>query len=248
MSEFPPPFEHGEILQLFDDIFFVTGAMAIEGRPLRFSRNMVIVRENGNLTLINTVRLTDAGLAALESLGQVRHVIRLAGYHGRDDAFYKHKYGATVLAVRGQVYVPGFELDAEPSFQADQFIDDGSDLPIADARLVTMRHAKTPEGLLLMLRDGGVLVAGDTLQNWSAPDRYFSLMARLMMRLLGFIKPFNVGPGWLKAAKPSAEDLENLLEMRFEHVLPAHGDEVIGGAREKFAPAIRAAAARLRTR
>lgn len=244
-NDLAPAWEHGYIVTLFPDIFFVTGAMKMTGRPMSFSRNMIIVRENGALTLINSIRLSSSGLAALEQLGKVKNVIRLAGFHGMDDAFYKQHCDASVYAVRGQVYAKGFDVTNTPYFEADYYIDDGSELPISDARLYTFRHADPPEAVLLMLREGGIMVAGDSLQNWCAGDRYFSLMARVMMRLMGFIRPCNVGPGWMKFARPAAEDLTGLLDLRFQHVLPAHGDEVIGDAKEKWRPAITRAAEKL---
>ena len=242
-NDFPAAQPHGEIREIFPDIFFVTGTTKMPGKPMSFSRNMTIVRQNGTLTLINTVRLNEQGLKALENLGTVANVIRLAGFHGMDDPFYKDRYGAKIHAVKGQVYVAGFELDAVPVFEADEWLDGESELPIEGARLYLYRSAKVPEALLLMLRDGGIIVSGDSLQNWQSPDRYFSLMARIMMRFMGFIKAYNVGPGWRKFAKPGADDLRGVFDLRFEHVLPAHGDEVIGDAREKFRAAIEKAAA-----
>ena len=52
---------HGEIKQIFDDIFFVSGINKTvhDGVELQHSRNMIIVREEGKLSLINSVRLTD---------------------------------------------------------------------------------------------------------------------------------------------------------------------------------------------
>ena len=244
MSErrFPAALEHGKFTEVFPDIFMITGTMRMTGRPMSFSRNMIVARENGSLTLINSVRLADYGLKDLEALGKVKNVVRLAGFHGMDDPFYRDRYDATVYAIKGQVYVDGFDLDAESHFSADRMLGAADELPISGARLYTFKSAKPPEAVLLMLRDDGILVSGDSLQNWQAPDRYFSLMARVMMRVMGFIKPFAVGPGWRKFGKPSREDLLGLLDLRFEHVLPAHGGEVIGDAKEKFRPAIEAAA------
>ena len=241
---FLPALEHGDPVEIFPDIFMVTGGMRIADKPLAFSRNMIVVRHDGALTLINSMRLSEQGLEALRTLGEVRNVIRLAGFHGRDDAFYKHRYGAIVHAVAGQIYVPGFDLAGRRYFEPDRYIDDGSELPVEDARIYTFRKANPPEGVMLMLREGGILVCGDSLQNWQSTDRYFSLAARVMMRVMGFIRPCNVGPGWLKAARPSADDLLGLLDLRFEHVLPAHGAAVIGGAKNCFRPAIEHAARR----
>ncbi len=244
--EFPGALPHGEIRELFPDIFFVTGTMKISGRPLSFSRNMTVIRENGSLTLINSVRLDEYGLKNLEKLGRIDNVIRLAGFHGIDDPFYKDRYGAKVLAVKDQPYVPGFDVDAEPFFHADELIDGASELPITGSRLYVFQSVKPSEAIVVLLRDGGILITGDSLQNWRAPDRYFSLMARLMMPFMGFIKPHNIGPAWKKVAKPSAADFEGLIALRFEHVLPAHGDEVIGNAKELYRPVIEKAAASAR--
>ena len=242
--EFPPAMRHGDIREIFPDIFFVTGTMRIAGKPMAFSRNMTIVRDNGSLTLINSVRLDEHGLRALEQLGSVDNVIHIAGFHGMDDAFYKDRYDATVWAIKGQSYVSGFDPDAEPYFFADELINAASALPIQGSRLYEFRSAKPPEGVIVLLRDGGILISGDSLQNWKRPDRYFSLMARVMMRFGGFIKPFNIGPGWSKVAKPSSDDFTGLFDLRFEHVLPAHGEEVIGDAKKLFRPAIEKAANR----
>ena len=168
--EFPSALVHGKIRELFRDVFFVTGTMTIAGKPMSFSRNMTIVRDNGSLTLINSVRLDEHGLKSLENLGDVDNVIRLAGFHGMDDAFYKDRYGAKVWAIKGQTYVAGFDPDAEPYFHADEFVDAASALPIEGSRLYEFKSAKPPEAVIVLLRDGGIIVSGDSLQNWKQPD------------------------------------------------------------------------------
>lgn len=235
---FPEANPHGELRELFKDVFFVTGGMRMTGRlPMSFSRNMTIVRNNGALTLINSVRLDSGGLAALDELGKVEHVIRLAGFHGMDDPFYKDRYSAKVWAVKGQVYAPGFDPTVAPDsayFTADAEIDENTELPIPGATLYHFKTARPGEGLILLNRDGGILVSGDCLQNWHKTDRYFSLLARPMMKWMGFIKPHNIGPGWLKMAKPDAGELRGILDLEFDHVLPAHGAEIIGNARASY--------------
>ena len=233
----PPALPHGFIREVLPDIFMVSGEMNIAGRPVSFSRNMTVVRDGTSLTLVNSVRLSDSELGSLEQLGSIDHVIRLAGFHGRDDAFYKQRYGAHVYAVKGQVYVPSLDLKAEPTFTADTLLDAASDLPFDGARLYVI-DSNPPEALLLLLRDGGTLISGDALQNWHTTDRYFNLFARVVMRLRGFVKPCNVGPGWFEFARPPAADLRGILDLRFENVLPAHGEEIIGDAKQRFAPAI----------
>jgi len=92
---------HGEIEEVFPDVFFVTGTSRPDfgGDALQFSRNMTIVRDNGDLSLINTVRLDDAGLARLDSLGRVTNVVKIGVFHGIDDAFYLERYDAKQWAL-----------------------------------------------------------------------------------------------------------------------------------------------------
>ena len=47
-------------------------------------------------------------------------------------------------------------------------------------------------------------------------------------------KPCLVGPNWVKFAKPDRKDLLKSIEYDFENLLTAHGDGIIGGAKEKL--------------
>ncbi len=178
-QEFPAALDHSEIAEVFPDIFFVTGSVAMPGRmPMRISRNMTILREDGDLTLVNSVRLTEDGLAALERLGQVRHVIRLAGFHGMDDPFYKDRYEAKVWSVEAP-YTSGFDQEGAAYFTPDTIIHSNVTLPIAHTRLVEITSATPNEGLLYIDREGGILISGDCLQNWGKTDNYFNLPAKI---------------------------------------------------------------------
>jgi hypothetical protein len=55
---------------------------------------------------------------------------------------------------------------------------------------------------------------------------------------MGFIKPHNVGPGWLKQCKPPKRDLRGILDLEFANVLTSHGGAVIGSARDHYRPAV----------
>ena len=86
------------------------------------------------------------------------------------------------------------------------------------------------------LRLPAVSVFGVPMPNPSTPR------ARPVMRSMGFLKPHNVGPGWLKQGKPPQADLRGILGLPFANVLPAHGTPVLGSARDLFRPAIDRAA------
>ena len=133
---FPPALPHGELREVLPNTFLVTGTVRLPGAmPVRFSRNMTVVRDGERLVLVNSVRLDEAGLAALDRLGKVTDVVRLAGFHGMDDPFYKDRYGAKVWALRGQRYTSGFAPGGEPYFAPDVEMDARTTLPLEGARL-----------------------------------------------------------------------------------------------------------------
>lgn len=241
---FPPALPHGALTEPLPGLFFVQGTMQFPGVvSMRFSRNMTVVRQGERLVLVNTVRLDDAGLAALDALGKVTDLVRIAGNHGMDDPFYADRYKARVWAVKGQRYLAGFDPEAADEYfeRTDELSPDGPS-PIEGSKLFVLR-SRPPEAVLLLPQHGGVLVTGDCLQNWAHTDEYFNLPARVGMPLLGFVKPCNVGPAWLKACKPPKEDLRGVLGLSFAHVLPAHGAPVLEDAREKYRPALERASA-----
>jgi hypothetical protein len=81
-------------------------------------------------------------------------------------------------------------------------------------------------------------VFGDCLQNWGATDEYFNWLGGAMTRMMGFIRPHNIGPGWLRQCKPPKEELRAILGQTFANVVPAHGAAVIGNAVELYRPVI----------
>lgn len=228
MEQFPPALQHGAIEEVFPDVFFVSGAMetVLQDMDWKFSRNMVVVRDGERLIIVNSVRLSDEGLAELDKLGKVTDVVRLGSLHGRDDPFYVDHYGAEYWAMPGMVHETG--LKATRTLTAD-------DLPISDASLFEFQTTKIPEGILRLERSGGIVIACDALQNWLAPDEYFSEESRALMQKMNFFTPANLGPVWVQAAEPAGEDFARLKqEMSFKHALCGHGDPLRDTAYEDF--------------
>ncbi|MEX8500042.1 MAG: hypothetical protein AB3X41_01775 [Leptothrix ochracea] len=219
MDTFPPALSHGALEEVFPDIFVVTGAMqtVLMGAHWHFSRNMTVVRSGQELTLINSVRLDADGLAQLEALGRVTHVLRIGALHGRDDAFYKDRYGATFWALPGMPMPEGLQPDKLIS------ADEGAERPFPDARFVVFQSTKLPESLVLIERAGGILVACDALHNWLAPDAFFSDESRTMMAEMGFFQEANFGLVFLQVSEPKREDYTRLLALDFKHALCGHG-------------------------
>ncbi len=226
-AEFPPALAHGVIEEVFNDVFMVSGAMetVLMDMDWQFSRNMTIVRDGTRLILINSVRLDDEGLATLDGLGQVTDIIRLGALHDRDDAFYLDRYDAQYWCM------PGIAKDEQTDCQP---LAVNTSLPIAGASLFTFETTQIPEAIIRLDREGGILIACDALQNWLSPDEHFCDASRERMEGMGFFTPANVGPVWMQAAAPKADDFQRLKTLDFKHALCGHGAPLRDTAKEAY--------------
>jgi len=227
MSDFPSALSHGPIEEIFPDIFFVSGAMetVLQDMDWKFSRNMTVIRDDDRLIIVNSLRLGDEGLAELDKLGRVTDVVRLGSLHGRDDPFYVDRYHAEYWAMPG--------MEHETGLQATRNLSEDS-LPISDAGLFDFRTTQIPEGILRIDREGGILVSCDALQNWLAPDEFFSDSSRDLMTEMGFFTPANLGPVWMQRAQPAADDFSRLKAVSFRHTLCGHGAPLRDTAYEDY--------------
>ncbi len=234
----PPARPHGDLEEVLPGVFFVSGTMKMS--VTKFSRNMVVLRDGDRLVLVNSLRLGEEGLAALDALGRVTDVVRLAGFHGSDDPFYKERYGAKVWAVKGQTYFTGLNpAKGEIYFEPDALMEPGGELPLAGASLHRF-DTEPAEGILRIAAGGGTIITGDSLQNWATADRWFNWLARFVMGRMGFLEPHQLGPGWVKSLKPNPAQVAAVLELNFENVLPGHGAAVLGDGPAKYRPVIEA--------
>ncbi|MGR5094063.1 hypothetical protein ACPV5O_15450 [Vibrio maritimus] len=239
---YPEPLPHGELTQVLDNIYLVTGSVAMKvphpkwgPLTMTFSRNMLVIKQGGDLILINSVRLNDKGIAQLDELGDVKHVVRLAAFHGFDDPYYKETFGATLWSVDSP-YVRGFDKSSSSHqyYKADRLLKEGSTLPIDGATYFEFSSCTPKEGLILLERNDGVLISGDSMQNWPKTDKYFNWAAKMMMPRMGFIGPCRFGVGWLDLAKPDKKELIEKASLNYSTLLPAHGNPVFAKARERF--------------
>ena len=228
MTDFQKAMPHGPIEAIFPGVFFVTGTMRSEffGSMWQFSRNMTVVREGTRLTIVNSVRLDEAGLAALDALGDVVHVVRIGDMHGIDDPFYRDRYGATFWALPRMGVEDGLTVDKK-------LIADG-EMPFDDCSLFEFKTVKRPEGILRLDREGGILIACDSLQNWVEPDEFFLEETVETMRKMGFFEMANLGPAWLHESEPKVEDFIRLKQVPFRHALCGHGSPLRDTAQEKY--------------
>ena len=217
---------HGKLEKLFENIWFMKGQVKMSMPPLKISKTMTVIKnpQTNDLTIINAMPLDGKGLEQLKSLGNVKNTLRIGGYHGRDDNFYKEMFGCTVYALKGHVYAKDFKdacIETEKGyFQADILLDEQSELPIPNACLKFIKSSHPVEAILHINQDNGILITADALHNMPAPDEFVGFGAKLVTKKMGFYKPYNVGPGWYKFATPSAKEVNSILDWNFEHVLP----------------------------
>lgn len=224
MTDFPPQLPHGELKEILPDIFFVTGQVQpnFGGKTLSFSRNMVVIRTGRSLTLVNTLRLDQAGLDKLDSLGTVENIVKLGSFHGRDDAFCIDRYDAPFWAPENMTH--------ERGVQTDKMLVPGQAGPVPDATVFLFETADVPEAILHLVRHEGILITCDSLQNWTGPDEFFDDKSAEIMRLQGFFHPANIGPGWRKSTNPDVSDFERLMQLKFTHLLSSHGEPLLDDA------------------
>jgi hypothetical protein len=228
----PPATAHDPIEEIQADVFMVRGSVKMNPL-LTITRNMAIVRHQGELTLVDPIRLDAEEEARLRELGTVRRILRLGPLHGLDDAYYADTFGA-------EVWAPGpSETYPEPPLARQ--VGAGTELPFPDAELFCFEGVTRPEAALLIRRDGGLLVTCDAIQNYG-DYRFNNWLARTLMPFIGFPKTTLVGPVWLKLFTPEGGSLESefrrLLELPFDRLLSAHGSLLESGARDAVRQAV----------
>lgn len=108
------------------------------------------------------------------------------------------------------------------------------DMLISQASLFTYDSSKMPEGMLLLHREGGILLSADSLQNWAEVDEFFSEFAAGRMQQPGFIQPANIGPDWLRVRQQEPEEFAKVAELEFAHLMPSHGTPILKSAKEEL--------------
>ena len=217
-DEFPAAMHHGPIEEPFEGIFTVRGTARF-GPLLSITRNMIVLRNTGELTILGAVRLVAEAERELERLGKIRHLVKIGHFHGMDDPYYVKKFAPTVWAAKDAVHKPGVTTD--------EVLTAGAPLPIPSADFFSFDRASKPEGCILLRRDDGILVTCDSVQNWEDFGGC-SLAGKLMMRTMGFGGAARIGPGWRRFAEPKdadgfRPDFVRLLELPWKHLLPSHG-------------------------
>jgi hypothetical protein len=219
-----PAYPHDPIEPIASDVFMARGSIRLN--PLmRITRNMGIMRHGDELTLVNPIRLDEAGEAQLRGLGEVRRIVRLGALHGLDDPYYVDTFEAELWSQPGGTTYPRPVIDRELS--------GSTELPFPDAELFCFEGTTQPESMLLLKKGSGILLTCDAIQHYG-DYRHNNLPARLVMPWIGFPKTTIIGPIWLRVMTPEGGSLkgefERLLRWQFDGLLSAHGSYLRSGA------------------
>lgn len=227
MEDFPQALPHGTFEVVFPDVFFLRGQSKVP-RPDQMictTRAMTVIKDGEALTLVNSIRLDQNGLEALDRLGQVNTVARIGGNHGRDDAFYADRYGVPVWAPKGVTF------NCAPSNVVELT---ETNHPLSAADVMLFSSTLVPEAVIRLHAHGGVLITGDCFQNIAEPDEFVDAPSARFLEKLGFFKPANIEPIWKQNMNPDLCDFDRILATDFQHLLPGHGKPIINDAHKKL--------------
>ncbi|HET9843041.1 MAG TPA: hypothetical protein VFP93_00110 [Gammaproteobacteria bacterium] len=232
MTQYSPAWAHGDLQEIFPNVFFVMGTniTSHEGIELQHSCNMVVVKSGNALTLINTIRLNNDALSALDNLGQVTNVVRIGAFHGRHDAFYIDRYSAKLWALKGVQHDNNKSTDVE-------LIPHG-EMPFPDCSVFVFETSIHPEAILQVNREGGILITCDSVKNWTCIDPFFSEQTGKLYEKLGFLGEATISKIWQQACNIQAHDFARLKLLHFKHLLSAHGEPLLHNAYETLSATI----------
>ena len=222
MGDFPKALRHGPLREILPDVFVVRGTFPI-GPLVTITRNMIVLRDGGELTLVNAVRLSEEGERQLCALGDVRQLVKLGFFHDRDDPYFRARFA------------PRFWTSVPADAHSEE-LRDGEPGPLARGMVHRFVRARQGEAALLVdTNEGRLLVTCDSLQNWT-DTADCSLLGALTVRAMGFLRPAKIGPIWLDKMTGGKidemrPDFERLLARGFDHLIAGHGELLRGEAK-----------------
>ena len=205
------------LVEVLPNLYLLRGSMKL-APGISISRNMVVLREAGELTLISSVRMTPENEQRLEELGRVTNLLRISG-HGVDDAYTVSRFGAKFWCLSGTE-------DAYERPTPDEVFNGQHELPFLDAELHHFEGISRAEVALIWRRNDGVLVTSDALQHYG-DWRFFNAPSRFIHPLMGFTRGMIVGPVWHRLLTFDEDELRqsfaSLIDKDFVHMIGLHG-------------------------
>lgn len=221
---------NGPVTQLkgFENIYWVEGLFGV-GMTMKSPRTMVIIKEEGGLTLVNPVRLNAQGESEMALLGPVKRVVNLGNMHGMDVPYYA---------------ALGAEIYAWPSKHWDPEIEGVNRKDISTYPNVIKVPGLTIDEGVLYLADKKILIAIDIIQNYDhrdpndppAPPHGF--MSPFIGKLLGFKGTASTPPMMAKLASPDKKytglqpAFDMLAGLDYDTLLVGHGAPILKNAKQ----------------
>jgi hypothetical protein len=149
------------------------------------------------------------GLDAVRDLGPVEHVVLSCRHHDRDHADFVDAFGAAFYVNENGVH----EYEGEP-LQPFAIGDE----PVAGIRAIANGPIAPDDTVLLLDVEGGALLFADSLLSHGGE--------------LSFMPDSLLGDDPEQVRSDITAALHQLLDQRFEHLLFAHGDPIVGRGHE----------------
>ena len=227
-----PALPHGPLMEVLPDVFVVTGTFRLDPLGLiAFPRNMTILRRDGELTLVNSVRLTEEGERELLALGTIRHLVRLGAFHGLDDPYYRARHHPTFWFPERMSEPP-----AVPGSPTRSLVNAARPDFAPETEVFAFRNSRLPEAALRLPGGNGTLVVCDAIGNFETTAG-FSRPMRWLTPRKSLIRCTVASSTWLKRMGHGRDadlhhDYQRLLAVDFDALLPAHGAVLLSGAKE----------------
>ena len=212
----------------------------------RINKNMIVIENNGSLSLINPLKLTSEGQRKLGNLGKIKNILRLGySHHGIfEDEYYLRKYP------EAKRWAPGPFFDTKShNLPIHHSLKERGSVPFPNCRVFCFKHTYEPEACIVLEREshGNLLITGDCLQS-QKDNEFVNMPVVAKMKIGGLLaSDIVVSPAWLKDMGPPATanireqkdhkknvraDFQRLLGLKFNRLLSTSGNVVKYGAKE----------------
>lgn len=186
--------------------------------PIRMT---VIRLADGGLWLHSPVALDDAAAAAIEALGEVRHIVAPSLYH------YLFAAAACARWPAATLHAPASLAGKRPDLAHARPLADDARWP--ELAIVAIDGAPKIDEHVFVHRPSGTLIVTDLLFNVHATP---GPLSGLILRMVGAWRRLAMSRTWrlmVRDRAAAAASAARLLQLEFRRLVPAHG-EVVAGA------------------
>ena len=111
-------------------------------------------------------------------------------------------------------------------------------MPFSGCHVYEFKTSKFPECVLLLEKEGGILITCDCIHNWLKHDQYFDMKTTMLLKVRGAFGEAHLNPIWRNACEQTTDHFQPIVDMTFKHLMSAHGAVLLNHAREKLIQSI----------